>query len=93
MSEYVKGCLPAASTFQVTALAFHPDGATMASADEDGVVIHWDLREAKRIASAEKHKAAVWSLAFSRGSGEMLASGEPLCHFSPFALLVCVVFT
>lgn len=61
---------------QVTALAFHPDGKTMASADEDGIVIIWDLALAKRLAWAEKHKAAIWSLAYCQGGGQVLASGE-----------------
>ena len=59
----------------MTALAFHPDGRTMASADEDGFVMCWDLSSAKRLASAHKHKAAVWSLAYCQGGGQLLASG------------------
>ena len=61
-------------------MAFHPDGSTLASADEDGVVITWDLAQAKQLRSGEKHKAAVWSLSFSNGGGNLLASGQ-LLHF------------
>lgn len=61
---------------QVTAIAFHPSGATMSSADEDGTVITWDLATSKRLATAEKHKGPIWSLAYSQGGGKLLASGE-----------------
>ena len=63
---------------QITAMAFHPDGTTLASADEDGVVITWDLAQAKQLRNGEKHKAAVWSLSFSNGGGSLLASGSVL---------------
>ena len=61
---------------QVTSLAFSPDGDQLSSADEDGVIITWDLAEAKKLASAAKHAGAVWSLAYSQGDGGLLASGK-----------------
>ena len=60
---------------QVTALAFSPDGGQLSSADEDGVIMTWDLAEANKLASAAKHAGAVWSLAYSQGDGGLLASG------------------
>ena len=66
--------LPAA---QVTALAFAPDGRTLAAGCADGSIVLWDLAEARRtVAVAERHRGPVWSLAFSHGAGGMLASGE-----------------
>lgn len=47
----------------------------MSSADEDGNIVTWDLAEAKKLQSAQKHKNAVWSLAYSSGNGSLLASG------------------
>jgi len=61
---------------QVTALAFAPDGRTLAAGCADGSVVLWDLAEARRTAAvAERHRGPVWSLAFSHGAGGMLASG------------------
>lgn len=60
---------------QVCSLAFHPEGAVLASADEDGVVITWDLAEARKLQTADKHKGAVWSLSYSHGPKHLLASG------------------
>lgn len=68
---------------QVCAMAFHPEGSVMSSADEDGTVITWDLAEAKRLQSAQKHKGAVWSLSYSKGSGALLASGHSLSATEP----------
>ena len=49
----------------------------LASADEDGAMIAWDLAEAKRLQTGQKHKGAVWSLSYSSGAGSLLASGVP----------------
>lgn len=76
-------CLPArpcllprpARLLQISSLAFSPDGTTLASADAGGALIAWDLTSAKRVASTSQHRGPVWSLAYSRGEGSLLASG------------------
>lgn len=60
---------------QICAMAFHPAGLELATADEDGNIMIWDLGEAKRLQTAQKHKGAIWSLSYSSGSGSLLASG------------------
>lgn len=62
---------------QVTALAFSPDGQTLASGSEDGSMMVWDLKDARRFGVTPNHKGPVWSLAFSQGDGAILASGMP----------------
>lgn len=69
---------------QVTALAFSPDGQTLASGSEDGTMMMWDLREARRFGVTPNHKGPVWSLAFSQGDGAILASGTLPFDCSPF---------
>ena len=58
----------------VRALAMSPDGKTLASAGEDGVVQLWDVVGAKRQAKLMGHKDWVLCLAFT-GDGKQLASG------------------
>ena len=65
---------------QITALAFHPEGNMLASADEDGQIVIWDLGEAKQLYSVSKHKAAIWSMSYSCGQNAMLASGSIGLH-------------
>jgi WD40 repeat protein len=62
---------------QVTSLAFTPDGQHLLSGDEEGTLIAWDLKQAKRVHSSKGHSGPVWSLATSHGSGAILASGDP----------------
>ena len=62
---------------QVTALAFSPDGQMLASGSEDGSLMLWDLRDARRFGVTPQHKGPVWSLAYSKGDGTILASGVP----------------
>ena len=40
----------------------------------------WDLKDARRFGVTPQHKGPVWSLAYSRGDGSILASGTPCCH-------------
>lgn len=61
---------------QITALEFSPDGNLLVTGSSDGNIMVWDIAEAKRVALLDKHRKAVWSLAFSHGSGSILASGE-----------------
>ncbi len=64
---------------QVTALAFSPDGQMLASGSEDGSLMLWDLKDARRFGLAPQHKGPVWSLAYSQGDGSILASGMSFC--------------
>lgn len=59
----------------VTALAFSPDGATLASASNDGTVRLWDLRQPGAPPKVLYHSAGVNSLSFSQ-DGCTLASGS-----------------
>lgn len=58
-------------------MTFTPDGQHLLSGDEEGVLIAWDLKQAKRVHSSRAHSGPVWSLATSHGSGAILASGDP----------------
>ena len=40
----------------------------------------WDLKDARRFGVTPQHKGPVWSLAYSKGDGSVLASGTPCCH-------------
>lgn len=70
---------PALMCSQITALAFSPDGQTLASGSEDGALMTWDLKDARRTALTPEHTGPVWSLAYSQGAGSLLASG--ICSF------------
>ncbi|KAF6259711.1 WD40-repeat-containing domain protein [Scenedesmus sp. NREL 46B-D3] len=58
-----------------TCLAFSPDGRHLAAGTEDGSVAVYDLATARRMALLEGHQGPVWSAAYSRGSGSLLATG------------------
>lgn len=60
---------------QVTSLCFHPEGSLLATGDEDGQILIWDVAEGKQVQSLEQHSEAIWSLAYSSGTGTVLASG------------------
>lgn len=59
----------------VRAVAFSPDGTTLASGGYDFSVRLWDLHRNKELVTLRKHTRVVWSLAFSP-DGKMLASGS-----------------
>jgi WD40 repeat protein len=64
----------------VRALVFSPDGAGLASADDDGKVLLWHVRSGKLRASLDGHEGRTTALAFSP-DGRVLASGS-----SPYAV-------
>jgi WD40 repeat protein len=63
-----------ASSGNVTALSFAPDGRTLASSSQDGSVSIWDLQTGSLILQLKKHTAAVNAIAFST-AGDLIASG------------------
>ncbi|MEU1179370.1 trypsin-like peptidase domain-containing protein [Streptomyces sp. NPDC005820] len=59
---------------EVDAVAFSPDGTTLASAGADGTVRLWDPKSAKPLHVLRGHTGAVTAVAFSR-DGRTLATG------------------
>ena len=62
-------------TGEVTALAFSPDGATLASANWDGTLYLWNAVTGEQLFTLEGHKGGVRSIAFSP-DGKTVASGS-----------------
>jgi hypothetical protein len=56
------------------AVAFAPDGGTLAAGGEDHVIRFWELPSGRYLGGLEGHIGAVQALAFS-GDGQLLASG------------------
>jgi hypothetical protein len=59
----------------VIAVAFNPDGKTLASGNQDGTIELWDVATGKEQATLERHLGFVCSVAFSP-DGKTLASGS-----------------
>jgi WD40 repeat protein len=64
-------------TARITALAFAPDGQTLASGGEDRSVRFWDVASGRETARLESNPGSVRSLAYSR-DGNILAVGSGL---------------
>lgn|GEM_PF-570360 len=70
-----EGRLLEGHTEPVGAIAFSPDGATLASGGYDRTVILWKPETGKKLAALEGHQNWVTALAFSK-DGTLLASGS-----------------
>ena len=63
-------------TGNVTALACAPDSKTLASADDHGVIILWDLASGRRTKVMRGHaRGGIWSLAWSVESTVLVSGG------------------
>jgi WD40 repeat protein len=60
----------------VEAIAFAPDGKTVASGGREGAIRFWDVRTGKEVLTLPGHKGGAWTLAFSP-DGKSLVSGGP----------------
>lgn len=59
----------------INSLAFNPDGATLASGDDDKIIRLWDLNTKKVLATLSGHSQSVKSVAFSP-DGKILATAS-----------------
>jgi len=78
----------------VNSLAYHPDGKSLATASEDGLVILWDMATDKVVRRIRAHRDAVYSVQFSR-DGRRLATasrdGTVKCWDARAGLLLCLL--
>jgi WD40 repeat protein len=58
----------------VNAVAFSPDGKTLASGGEEGQVILWDRGGGQELMSLDDHGGGIYAVAFSP-DGKVLAAG------------------
>lgn len=75
-----------ATRCQVQAIAYSPDGATLASGGTDDIIRIWDTRSGKEIRQFIARQSYVSSLAFSPDSTRLLSAGyksPELCLWDP----------
>lgn len=63
----------------VTAIAFSPDGQTLAAGNEKGKITLWDVSSRQPVASQNVHTGWIWRVSFSP-DGRILASGGTVDH-------------
>lgn len=63
-------------TANITSLACSPDGKTLASADDAGAIILWDLTSGHRVKRMRGHgKGGIWSVSWSVESTVLVSGG------------------
>ena len=61
---------------RIFALAFSPDGKTLASASDDHTVIVWNLAKGKELTTLQGHKDDVNGVAFAPDGKSLATAGE-----------------
>jgi transcription initiation factor TFIID subunit 5 len=66
-------------TGNITAIECSPDGKTLASADDQGSIILWDLHQGSRMKRMRGHgKGGIWSLSWSVESSVLVSGGADM---------------
>ncbi|GMH36177.1 hypothetical protein BSKO_04045 [Bryopsis sp. KO-2023] len=60
---------------RITAMEFGPDAKSIYCGHENGQISGYDISKPAQIGQCSAHQGPVWSMAFSRGTGELLATG------------------
>jgi len=60
----------------VWGMSFSPDGALLASGDDDGVIKAWSIPDGAQIATFTDHDGPVWSVAFSPNGSRLASAGH-----------------
>lgn len=63
-------------TGSINALAFSPDGQTLASASHDETVVLWDMKTGEKLLSLEGHSGSVLSVTFSPDGQTVVTGGQ-----------------